>query len=64
MGRAPPPTGAEKLHVGCGNGGVHRLLQPPAGGVFLFRPRGTGKSPLLAQLFPDALSFQPLYQVK
>jgi predicted AAA+ superfamily ATPase len=34
---------------------VRRFLQPPAGGFFLFGPRGTGKSTWLAQVFPGAL---------
>ena len=34
---------------------VRRFLQPPAGGFFLFSPRGTGKSTWLAQQFPEAL---------
>src|SRR5262245_30049434 len=32
-----------------------RLFQPPKGHFFLFGPRGTGKSTLVAQLWPDAL---------
>ena len=43
---------------------LRRFLQPPAGGFFLFGPCGTGKSTWLAQVFPDALRFQPLNQVK
>ena len=34
---------------------VRRFLQPPAGGFFLFGPRGTGKSTWLAQQFPNAV---------
>jgi len=34
---------------------VRRLLQPPAQSFFLFRPRGTGKSTWLGQVFPQAL---------
>ncbi|MFM8604337.1 MAG: ATP-binding protein [Cyanobium sp.] len=34
---------------------VRRFLQPPAGGFFLFGPRGAGKSTWLAQAFPHAL---------
>ncbi len=34
---------------------VRRFLQAPAGGFFLFGPRGTGKSTWLAQQFPGAL---------
>jgi len=34
---------------------VRRFLQPPAGGFFLFGPRGTGKSTWLAQQFPEAI---------
>lgn len=39
---------------------VRRLLQPPAGGFFLFGPRGTGKSTWLAEVFPEALRFDLL----
>ncbi len=39
---------------------VRRLLQPPAGGFFLFGPRGTGKSTWLAEVFPHALRFDLL----
>ncbi len=39
---------------------VRRFLQPPAGGFFLFGPRGTGKSTWLAQIFPGALRFDLL----
>lgn len=39
---------------------VQRFLQPPAGGFFLFGPRGTGKSTWLAQVFPGALRFDLL----
>ena len=34
---------------------VRRFLQAPAGGFFLFGPRGTGKSTWLAEQFPGAL---------
>ncbi len=34
---------------------IRRFLQPPAGGFFLFGPRGTGKSTWLAQQFPNAV---------
>ena len=42
---------------------VQRFLQPPAGGFFLFGPRGTGTSTWLAQLFPGALHDMPHDQV-
>lgn len=32
-----------------------RFFEPPAGSFFLFGPRGTGKTTLLRQAFPDAL---------
>lgn len=35
---------------------LHRLLPPPANSVFLFGPRGTGKSTYAKQVFPDALA--------
>ncbi|MEB3349178.1 MAG: DUF4143 domain-containing protein [Cyanobacteriota bacterium] len=34
---------------------IQRFLQPPAGGFFLFGPRGTGKSTWLGQQFPEAV---------
>jgi hypothetical protein len=38
---------------------VRRCVQPPAGGSFLFGPRGTGTSTWLAQSFPGALHDMP-----
>jgi hypothetical protein len=37
-----------------------RFLQPPVGSLFLFGPRGTGKSTWLSQTFPRALTLNLL----